>query len=830
MSLMAVRAALLLALVCAAVACGSGDSSDDVKGAPNLRAGVGEGAAETEAQAIARKLSEKPWEVISNKGETYLPDVFYADASQNEQVMPYALDGHVMIDRLVYPTLGNPNLYTKSDPTDELVVVTRLEEEAIAHLSPKFEPVEGSALSRLVVPNDAATGFGFFLVPRKARNLNTEAKTAISSGQGTDVIRVFPHEILVSPEPDGMPAVLKKRKTVRFVFKQGSMTKVPAGLYDLRFEVRDQNKLAVARSGAASLYEYQYNAVRVFDSEPEDYSVVNVTDTQVSVGDFYESKTLDHLDEFVNFVNTTNDPNVRGASFITFNGDLHNGGSPGSLLQRKVAWGYNDEAKAIVDVLKYLPLPIFLTTGNHDGYVSTGQVPAAVTTIDSLALTSLRDVINGASPKAWPDFEMSDFERYLARTKDAKQLGGTHRDVFTGAFSRTSKLDGFAGWKETPRADRNYILYDGFYQWQKTYGPLYYSHKFGKNTYVSMNSFELRQHRRAGWGMYTVNYGGGMSDVQATWIDRELLRAKTEGTDVVVLAHHDPRGGHRGKDLGYYFEQLEYRSIYQSAVNYLAGKIWNPVVCTLPDWALSQNQADSCVHDGLQEWMRSDPEFDCDWTERDSDFSCKEGVPQWASGIELTKRVSASNEVRTILLGHTHYNELEILQQGDELLPVQFPVDASASQRFASLEVQNPVRGFSALQELGLRSEYDTHALTIQPFESAFARFSSQYETAIGAWPRRLEGNAGPGRELVVMRLVSNADLSAQTTSTGKGALGFSVLSISKKTDVPRIQKAVFFANVGTAKFQTVGAVDIDRTAHLKARDANHPVAKLFKW
>ena len=33
--------------------------------------------------------------------------------------MPYAIDGHVMIDRLVYPTLGNPNLYVKSDPSDE---------------------------------------------------------------------------------------------------------------------------------------------------------------------------------------------------------------------------------------------------------------------------------------------------------------------------------------------------------------------------------------------------------------------------------------------------------------------------------------------------------------------------------------------------------------------------------------------------------------------------------------------------------------------------------------------------------------------------------------
>src|SRR5690606_26669659 len=127
--------------------------------------------------------------------------------------------------------------------------------------------------------------------------------------------------------------------------------------------------------GAPPVYEYQYNAVRVFDSEPEEYPVVNVTDTQVSVSGEYDTATRKKLDELVHFLNTTNDPNILNAPFITFNGDLHNGGSPVSLRQRTVAWTYNEEAKAIVSLLKHLPLPIFLTAGNHDGYVATGHVP-----------------------------------------------------------------------------------------------------------------------------------------------------------------------------------------------------------------------------------------------------------------------------------------------------------------------------------------------------------------------------------------------------------------------------------------------------------------------
>ena len=819
------------------VACGSdtGEAREPGSDAPPVGA-TEPGAPGDDPAEIARKLTEKPWEVVSNKGETYLPNVFYADASENEQIMPYAIDGHVMIDRLVYPTLGNPNLYTKSDAKDELVIVLRIEDAAFAHLGAKIEPVAGSHLSKLVVPNDPSTGFGFFLIPRSARQPNTESTKAISSGKGTDVVRIYPNEVFVNPEPDDMPAVFKKRRTLRFVFRQGAMAKAPAGLYDLRFEVKKEDELYRPSSGAPPVYEYQYNAVRVFDHEPDEHAVVNVTDTQVSVGSTYDGMTKEKLDELVQFLNTTTDPAIRGASFITFNGDLHNGGSPGSLRQRKVAWTYEEEAKSIVDLLKFLPLPIFLTTGNHDGYVATGHVPSAVKGLDTGLGESLKEVITEASPKAWPDFKMADYESYLQKTETTDRLGGIHHDIFTGGFARTvaGSTPGFSSWKEIPREDRNYVLYDGFYQWQKTYGPLYYSHKFGKSFYVSLNSYELRQHRRSGWGMYTVNYGGGMSDVQMEWLDRELLRAKTDGSDLVVLAHHDPRGGHQGKDLGYYFEQLEYRSVYQSAINYLVSEVWNPAVCKLPTWALGRDQNEKCVHDGLQEWMRPDPEFDCGWGERKADFTCG-GAEPFSSGIELMKRLAASERARTLLLGHTHYNALEVLQDGEELIPGQFPIGGDAAQKFATLEVQNPLRGFSVLQGEDHRfTDYDQQALRIDPIEQSFASFVHQYERSVAGWQRTLSAPTGP-RELVVLRLVSAADLSSQTYSSGKNAFGFSVLFLDKKTDArdidhPQINRAKFFANVGAAAFDTVGSIDIDRTARLRPHDPQNPVEKLFDW
>jgi len=821
------------------VACGSDEGHSD-RGT-NERAGEEPGDSPNENPGrppdVEKQLAEKPWEVISKKGETYLPNVFYAEPSENEQIMPYALDGHVMIDRLIYPTIGNPNLYAKDDPDDELVVVLRIEDAAIAHLSPKIEPVTGSHLSRLVVPNDPENGFAFFLIPRKAREPNTESPTAISSGAGTDVIRIYPHEILVSPEPADMPEVLKKRKTIRAIFRHGALKKVPAGLYDLRFEIKKENQLHRPAPGAPPIYEYQFNAVRVFDEAPEEYSVINVTDTQVSTAFEYDGKTRKKLDEFVQFLNTTNDPNVRKAAFITFNGDLHNGGSPASLRQRTVAYTYLDEAKAIVSLLKYLPFPIFLTVGNHDGYVTTGHVPSAVRALDDAVGTSLEEVLVGANPKAWPDFSITDYQAYIEKTAAMDLLGGLHRDIFTGAFARTSKLEGFAGWKEIPRAERNYVVFDGFYQWQKTYGPLYYSHKFGKNLFISLNSFELRQHRRSGWGMYTVNYGGGMSEVQMAWLDRELLRAKTDGSDVIVLAHHDPRGGHKGKDFGYYFEQLDYKGVFQSAINYLVGHVWNPAVCKLPPWALSRDQQESCVHDGLQEWMRADPELDCDWDQRKPDFTCDptKGEP-FESGIELMKRLAASSQVRTVLLGHTHYNALEILQGGDELLPGKLPIDGQSAQKFATLEVTNPIRGFSELLTTsGVQvADYDEQMLGIRPLEERFLLFASRYERAVSGWQRTLSNPLGP-RELVILRTVSNADLANQTYSNGKSAFGFALLYVTKKSDaralpVAQVNGATFFVNVGEAQYATVGTIDIDRTARLAPHDAANPVEQLFEW
>src|SRR5262249_7939118 len=155
-----------------------------------------------------------------------------------------------------------------------------------------------------------------------------------------------------------------------------------------------------------------------------------------------------------------------------------------------------------------------LTVGNHDGYVATGQIPAL---IDPLG-TGLKSAVDKAAPKEWPNFNFDDFKAYLDKSKS--NLGGLHLDIFTGQFARRDQAKTFSkGRIQISRPDRNMVLYDGFHQWHKTYGPTYAEFAFGKNVYMNLNTYDLRQHRRSGWGMYTVNYGGGISKVQAEWLE-----------------------------------------------------------------------------------------------------------------------------------------------------------------------------------------------------------------------------------------------------------------------------------------------------------------------
>jgi hypothetical protein len=793
----------------------------------------GGGGDEADITAVAEDL---PWEVTSDQGESVLPNVFYAEASENEQVMPTAINGHHQVDRLVYPTIGNPNLYTKSDRTDSLMAVLRIEEAAFAHLKPDMsEHIGGTSMTSLKLSEDDANSLSFYLVDRSAR-ASAESEQAVAKADGQHVIRIKPTQIRVHAVPADMPDQFKQRRTLRVVFDATAMAQVPPGLYDLRFEARQGSKIVNLKG--SSVYEYQYNSVRVFDRSADEYSAVNVTDTQVSPTLSFKARTLDKLKEFVQRINKTTDPAVRNAAFITFNGDLHNGGSPESVLPGVVASTYNTEAAAILDAIKELNLPIFLTVGNHDGYVATGQTPVLLDPVG----VGLKAAVLAAEPKAWPSFSFDQYNQYLS--KIAKDPGGLHVDVLNGQFSHRDGKTFSEAWKQIPQANRNMVLYDGQHQWHRTYGPSYAAWSFGKNHYLNLNSFDLRQHRRTGWGMYTVNYGGGMSKPQIAWLTRQITRVESDKAnprDIVLLAHHDPRGGHHGKDFPYLFPQADYKGMPQVIRNFLVGNIVNPKLCALvPSFVLTDAQMVSCIHDGLQEWMLADPEFDCADADKKSDGRCDLNAitanPKktlYFSNLELIQLLATHPSIRTLLLGHTHYNSLEVLQSGDELAPGSNTT--IPNETVAGLNVSNPIRAFSFFNKLLGRDDFDPAALSADQVWSDSDDAVKLYAKASPFFTRGIQGTS---RELVVMRLTSNADITHQQFCASPGdcrnMLGFSTFSVERKNDqrafmLPQINAVTYFLNDG-GNFEAVRTVQVARGGKLPVDAPTNPVGSMFQF
>lgn len=841
---------------------------------------------------------DAPWEV-TDRGETYVRDVFYADDIQTTQVISTYAD-RSGIRQLIYPTLGNPNLYVKNDANDALVVVLRLEKFLWRPIHDGRGKVDGKnsveSLKKLL---------SFYLLPREIRDSSSEdlvdssesiSKTAKDPRGG--VITIVPASVML--RPDTGIAVLDKRSTVVVRFEKDAMKDVPAhgdlvagkivsGLYDIRFEFNNQVPFDKTKEQDEYRYEHHYNSVRVLKDVTRElkagqrgYSILNVTDSQVSfntVGDSveefvkdspfslltpqklkemidsYKGMTLDKLRSFVEFINGAKNESIRNAAFITFNGDLHNGGSPSSVGPREVAETYRVEARSIIRTLKDLRYPIFLTVGNHDGYASLGHMPAPLlerfTDKKSLKETVLSVLTRGHQGEEKARAIWGVVAGFLDTTRTIP--GGRHVDLFGGIFTRSGRDDrnatvrdafepviSLSGSENEDRvlekiaARANVMLYDGFNQWRRSYGPTEASWTFGNNHFVNVNTFDIRTHRRTGWGMYTVNYGGGISQFQMDWLKRDIVRNADK--DVTILAHHDPRGGHHGEDFPYFFRQIDYEGMDESAGNYVHGEMCGK----LPDFAKDalarfSSKIQDCIHDGLQEWLRADAEFDCE--ERDriktgqgkgkcnlDNFTLPGRHPTY-SGYQFVHRLTANPNVRTLLLGHTHYNSYEMKQSGEALVPGRVMLDETTRKKYAGLEAGHPLRVFSFASRKIREQEKEAEQAKEDRIQSGILdgqkTMELDLEKAGHNFDRLVTSYGDKPRELAVLRMTSVSKLTSQNANDKK-MYGFSVFEIYSKNDnrgyqYPQINRVIYYqaqedGDGNLTGFSPFDPVELDRT------------------
>jgi hypothetical protein len=199
---------------------------------------------------------EFPWQISTPQGETVLPNYLYAEKSENEQVIPTTVKlrhrrGHgtfnYEIDRVIYPTLGNPNLYVKADIEDALMVVLRVEKAWLERMGAQSSSLPGTRDSELRFADPLRTPV-FWLTGKSER---ASIESAPRFGGPGYLVR--PSRVIVHGEED-LPEEFRSRATLKVYFDQAAMATVPAGFYDLRVDF--------VNSGDALGHEFHYNAVR----------------------------------------------------------------------------------------------------------------------------------------------------------------------------------------------------------------------------------------------------------------------------------------------------------------------------------------------------------------------------------------------------------------------------------------------------------------------------------------------------------------------------------------------------------------------------------------
>jgi hypothetical protein len=274
-----------------------------------------------------------------------------------------------------------------------------------------------------------------------------------------------------------------------------------------------------------------------------------------------------------------------------------------------------------------------------------------------------------------------------------------------------------------------------------------------------------------------------------------------------------------------------------SAVNYVRGEVINPQLCKLvPDFAKREDLKLSCLHDGLQEWMRADQEFDCEEKLMTSGTSSDQ---EWArvcdtkkmegdspfhpnySGYTLINKI-ATNNIRTMLLGHTHYSSLEIYQPGTKLVPDSVVLDEASQERYAQLETVNPIRNYGA----GITKEDSLKKPHIMEDSEGFGRLL--LKAASHSFRSVLDNH-----ELVIARLTTVADMSSQVFGNDGDYYGFSALEFKKtekrraSDNIPQLNGIYLYRYVKETKgYELVGGgqhpdwghLEMDRTKDVRYR------------
>ena len=195
---------------------------------------------------------------------------------------------------------------------------------------------------------------------------------------------------------------------------------------------------------------------------------------------------------------------------------------------------YWNEYQSIIQFLRRLKFPVFLAPGNHDGYAA---------------------------------YENQNQASTISNLKFSNTLVG-------------------------PETER--VLFDGKHFWQKMMGPRYFSFDFGIWHFVFLDTFEHYRFFRLSYSNFGANDGGWMSQEQIQWLETDLKAAERSGKKIILVGHHDPRGGAQGM----FYQDPHYRYPRRGLLR-LGDELWykfknydDDPLYAAPEWASPETTVD----------------------------------------------------------------------------------------------------------------------------------------------------------------------------------------------------------------------------------------------
>lgn len=260
---------------------------------------------------------------------------------------------------------------------------------------------------------------------------------------------------------------------------------------------------------------------------------------------------------------------------------------------------YWKEYTSYLNLIKSFNFPVFTTTGNHDGF-------ASYETMEQVA---------------------------------------TEQD-----FSFSGVLVG---------AEKQSVVYDGKHFFRKMLGPTYFTFSLGKWQFVVLDTFDHFRYFRAGYGSVIANHGGWISSTQMNWARQVMQAAHLAGKKIVVVGHHDPRGGAGGTDYKNPKRRFPRRKIkkLKDEINFQIQEYLKDPLYASTDWSAVRVE-DKKVQAKIDKLNQS-------FLDTHNGFLKKHAINTYDSAKILLAMIEEYN-VSHVLLGHSHADFIDRVQLGDK--------------------------------------------------------------------------------------------------------------------------------------------------------------------